>query len=272
MNVIGWSQAPTGVGEACRGTLAALAAAGIERALWPLDDLARGARGQGLPYEVSLYHVNADMMATVDRRLPRSFTPGGTGSATGSGSWRTSPSPSPTPSATSTRCGPRAASASNAFQSLAPGRGALGPALRGAHGGGARRPRGARDRRREASSSSSPSTPSRVPERKNPEGLLAAFALAARESRRPLHLLLKVNHAESEAAFVERLRQPVRGPARHPADRHPEPRPARRPDRRLRRLRLAPPLRGARPAADRGDVPRQAGDRDRLRRRHRLPG
>ncbi|HSS49457.1 MAG TPA: hypothetical protein VLX28_10960, partial [Thermoanaerobaculia bacterium] len=73
-NVIGWSTSPTGVGEACRGTLAALELAGRGSALCPLGE--DGPSHQGLPYEVSLYHVNADMMETVDSRLPRGFTAG----------------------------------------------------------------------------------------------------------------------------------------------------------------------------------------------------
>src|SRR5436309_3525045 len=44
-NVIGWSAAPTGVGEACRGTLAALEQACLGCALWPLDGRADGAPG-----------------------------------------------------------------------------------------------------------------------------------------------------------------------------------------------------------------------------------
>jgi len=50
INVVGWATAPTGVGEACRSTLAALAAAGVPRALWSLggsasDDPTSGAAG-----------------------------------------------------------------------------------------------------------------------------------------------------------------------------------------------------------------------------------
>ena len=46
-----------------------------------------------------------------------------------------------------------------------------------------------------------------VPERKNPAGLLAAFTQVARESRRPVHLLMKVNHAESEPGFIADLQR-----------------------------------------------------------------
>ena len=77
LSVIGWATAPTGVGEACRGSLAALDRAGIPRALWVLDGRADGAPGaaseterQGLPYDPLLFHVNADMMETVLGRIP----------------------------------------------------------------------------------------------------------------------------------------------------------------------------------------------------------
>src|SRR6185503_455775 len=76
VNVIGWVEAPTGVGEACRGSLAALAEARVPHAVWSLvepetaESLSLGAgaamRGRhGAPYEVDLLHVNADMMEVV---------------------------------------------------------------------------------------------------------------------------------------------------------------------------------------------------------------
>jgi glycosyltransferase involved in cell wall biosynthesis len=49
-----------------------------------------------------------------------------------------------------------------------------------------------------------------VPERKNPSGLLRAFARVARESRRKVHLLLKVSHAESEPQAMARLEEMAR--------------------------------------------------------------
>src|SRR5436305_6866112 len=50
-----------------------------------------------------------------------------------------------------------------------------------------------------------------VPERKNPFGLLAAFAQAARGGGRPLRLLLKVNHAEAQPEYVTDLRRRAEG-------------------------------------------------------------
>ena len=50
-----------------------------------------------------------------------------------------------------------------------------------------------------------------MPERKNPGGLLAAFARAAREGGRPVRLLIKVNHAEADPGYVDQLRRRAEG-------------------------------------------------------------
>jgi glycosyltransferase involved in cell wall biosynthesis len=56
-----------------------------------------------------------------------------------------------------------------------------------------------------------------VPERKNPDGLLAAFARVARDARdagdgrRPVRLLIKVNHAEAEPDYLAELRRRAAG-------------------------------------------------------------
>src|SRR6185503_6651172 len=50
-----------------------------------------------------------------------------------------------------------------------------------------------------------------VPERKNPCGLLAAFASAAAQSPLPLHLLVKVNHGEEAPDAVAELRARAAG-------------------------------------------------------------
>ncbi|MEO8504967.1 MAG: glycosyltransferase [Acidobacteriota bacterium] len=83
VNVLGWASAPTGVGEACRGSLAALRAAGIPHSLRDLgtplvSPPAPAAAGDppGLPYDLTLYHVNADMMPHIARMLPSSLQAG----------------------------------------------------------------------------------------------------------------------------------------------------------------------------------------------------
>ena len=215
-NVIGWSTAPTGVGEACRGTLVALERAGIGSALWPLEDLQRGgpmdgAPGltgmahDGMPYEVSLYHVNADMMETVHSRLPLGFTAG----RHRIGYWFWELAHFPVAFAGAFRHTDEVWAPSRfcqqAFQSLAtvevrwmppcvvPATAA--PASRQALGIGA-----------ESFLFFFAFDALSVPERKNPAGLLAAFAQVARERRRPVHLLIKVNHAESDPGFLADLR------------------------------------------------------------------
>ncbi len=204
-NVIGWAASATGVGEACRGTLAALERAGLGSALWALDDL-RTDDTAGLPYEVSLYHVNADMMATVDSRLPRGFTAG----RHRIGYWFWELAHFPVAFAEAFRHTDEVWAPSRfcqqAFESLAtvevrrvppcvvPSTAA--PASRAALG----------------------VDPGcflfffafdalSVPERKNPTGLLAAFAEVARSCRRPVHLLLKVSHAETEPGFLAQLQR-----------------------------------------------------------------
>ncbi|HYX23077.1 MAG TPA: glycosyltransferase [Thermoanaerobaculia bacterium] len=210
-NVIGWSTAPTGVGEACRGTLAALEQAGLGCAVWPLDGRTDGAPGavaagasHGLPYEVSLYHVNADMMETVQPRLPRGFTTGRY--RIGYWFWELAHFPltfAPAFHHTDEVWAP-SHFCQQAFQSISTVEVRRVPPCVV--------PRMAAPAGREAFGID----PGRflfffafdalsVPERKNPAGLLAAFARVARESRRPVHLLVKMNHADAEPVFAEEL-------------------------------------------------------------------
>ncbi|MFL6263451.1 MAG: glycosyltransferase [Thermoanaerobaculia bacterium] len=217
VSVIGWATAPTGVGEACRGTLAALDHAGIPGALWTLDGRAGGATGeadeaasQGLPYEPLLFHVNADMMEIVQSRMPGPLLLG----RHRIGYWFWELSHFPLCFAPAFRCVDEVWAPTRfcleAYQAVSPvevrwmppcvkpteavpaGRAALGV------------------------------KPEEflflfcfdvlsVPERKNPHGLLAAFAEAARGAGRPLRLLLKVNHAEAQPEYVADLRRRAQG-------------------------------------------------------------
>jgi glycosyltransferase involved in cell wall biosynthesis len=217
ISVIGWATAPTGVGEACRGTLAALYEAEIPCALWTLDGRTDGAPGaaceedrQGLPYEPLLFHVNADMMETVQSRIPRSLHLGR--HRIGYWFWELSHFPlglagafecvdevwAPTRfclesyravSPVEVRWMPpcvvptEAVPADRAALGVKPGEFLFFFAF-------------------DALS---------VPERKNPAGLLAAFARVARGKGRPVRLLLKVNHAEAEPDYVEGLRRKAEG-------------------------------------------------------------
>lgn len=220
ISVIGWATAPTGVGEACRGTLSALYQAEIPCALWTLDGRADGAPGaaceedrQGLPYEPILFHVNADMMETVQSRIPGSLHLGRY--RIGYWFWELSHFPlgltrafecvdevwAPTRfclesyravSPVEVRWMPpcvvptEAVPADRADLGVKAGEFLFFFAF-------------------DALS---------VPERKNPAGLLAAFARVARGTHangRPVRLLLKVNHAEAEPDYVEALRREAEG-------------------------------------------------------------
>ncbi len=214
VNVIGRAAAPTGVGEACRGSLAALTAAGVPHVLWSLgssafEHHARAGAPQGAPYEVDLLHVNADTIGQVSERLPRATT---ARYRIGYWFWELAHFPLAfAPAfdhvhevwAPSRFC-------LDAFAPLAPVpvrwvRPAVVPRL------AAPRPR-----------SELGVPPDRflflfafdahsVPERKNPRGLLAAFAKAVARSPVPLHLLLKVNHGDEAPLLLGELRQAAAG-------------------------------------------------------------
>ncbi|MFL6195915.1 MAG: glycosyltransferase [Thermoanaerobaculia bacterium] len=212
LSVIGWATAPTGVGEACRGTLAALDRAGITKSLWILDGRADGApdsacegAGQGLPYDVLLFHVNADMMEVIQGRIPRALQAG----RHRIGYWFWELSYFPLAFSAAFRCVDEVWAPTRfcqeAFSSIAPVPVRRVPPCVV--------PTEATPADREALGA----RPDEflfffafdvlsVPERKNPAGLLSAFARVARASRRPVRLLLKVNHAAADPESVERLR------------------------------------------------------------------
>lgn len=208
LNVVGWASAPTGVGEACRGTLLALEKARLPTALWNLgssaaDDPLRGGT-QGLPFDTILFHVNADMIPVVSRQLPRALLSG----RYRIGYWFWELSHLPLAFADSFRHLDEVWAPTrfclDAFKAIAPcevrwmppcvappteepaGRLALGVP-------------------EESFLFYFAFDALSIPERKNPDGLLRAFARAVRDSPRPLHLLLKVNHLEADAALGRHL-------------------------------------------------------------------
>ncbi len=221
LNVIGWTRAPTGVGEVCRGTLTALELAGVPHAVWPLSERpAAEARAvgedsgpAGLPFDVSLYHVNADMMETVWRSLPR-------GAETGRhriGYWFWELAHFPLGLAAAFHRVDEVWAASRfcqtAFRSLAPVEVRWVPPCVPA-------PEVVGDPAETRAMLGIPPgaflfffafDALSVPERKNPEGLLAAFGRAVRQSPVPLHLLLKVRGAEAERGLEARLERLAAG-------------------------------------------------------------
>jgi glycosyltransferase involved in cell wall biosynthesis len=217
VSVIGWATAPTGVGEACRGTLAALDSAGIPCALWTLDGRADGAPGaadetssQGLPYEPLLFHVNADMMGTVQSRMPGPLVLGR--HRIGYWFWELSHFPlclAPAFEHVDEVWAPTRF-CQEAYQAISPVEVRwMPPCVQPTEAVPADR----------AALGAKPDEflflfcfdVLSVPERKNPFGLLAAFAQVARGGGRPVRLLLKVNHAEAQPEYVAELRRRAQG-------------------------------------------------------------
>ncbi|HYU32894.1 MAG TPA: glycosyltransferase [Thermoanaerobaculia bacterium] len=208
LNVIGWASAPTGVGEACRGTLLALEEARIPTALWNLgssavDDPLRGGN-QGLPFDTILFHVNADMTPIVCRQLPRSLLTG----RYRIGYWFWELSHFPLAFADSFRHLDEVWAPTrfclDAFKPISPlevrwippcvAVPTAAPADRQSLGVPA-----------ESFLFYFAFDALSIPERKNPDGLLRAFARAVRDSPRPLHLFLKVSHLEADDALGRHL-------------------------------------------------------------------
>jgi glycosyltransferase involved in cell wall biosynthesis len=213
LNVIGWVGAATGVGEACRGTLAAVTEVGIPHAVWSLGEpelegvprnysIAR--QQQGAPYEVDLLHVNADMMEVIANSLPHWATAGR--HRIGYWFWELSHFPIRFASAFD-HCDEVWAPTRFCLEAFAP----LAPVpLRWM-------PPSVPPRVAAPMSRAEWGVPPdcflflfafdarSVPERKNPRGLLAAFARAVRDCSAPLHLLIKVNHGREAPDVVADL-------------------------------------------------------------------
>jgi glycosyltransferase involved in cell wall biosynthesis len=220
VTVVGWSASPTGVGEACRGTLAALEAERIPYSLVslnhpeldhdePLLESRRAAIDPRSP--ILLCHVNADMMATVRRELPRSVEAG----KHVIGYWFWELSHFPLALAESFRFVDEVWAPSRfcqrAFSALAPCEVRWVPP-------GVRLPAtGAFDRfeldvPRDAFLFFFAFDALSVPERKNPAGLLKAFARVVEElGPKRVHLLLKISHTERNPQLVKRLRRLAKG-------------------------------------------------------------
>ncbi|HET9767562.1 MAG TPA: glycosyltransferase [Thermoanaerobaculia bacterium] len=219
VNVIGWAEAPTGVGEACRGALASLAEARVPHAVWSLVEpetaeslslKAGTARSQGAPYEIDLLHVNADMMEVVSGALPHWVTAGR--HRIGYWFWELSHFPicfAPAFEHLDELWAPThfcldafAPLATVPLRWVPPGvpRRAVEPMVR--------RDWGVPDN---AFLFFCTFDARSVPERKNPKGLLAAFAGAVEASRTPLHLLLKVNHGNEAPELLADLRMRTAG-------------------------------------------------------------
>lgn len=217
VNVIGWISASTGVGEACRGTLAALTAAEIPHAD---HDLARPAldssvpaaprRSAGLPYEVSIYHVNADMMANIYRELPLSLQDGRY--RIGYWFWELAHFPLEFAEAFEFVDEVWAPSqfCAQAFRSISPREVRLVPPCVPPPTAAAA-DRASLGIPRDAFLFYNAFDAQSIPERKNPSGLLAAFRRVVADSPRPVHLLIKLSGAGRAEELVHRLRAECKG-------------------------------------------------------------
>jgi len=208
LNVVGWASAATGVGEACRGTLFAAQQSGLPIAVWDLgmsaDDDPRRGGTQGLPFETILFHVNADMIPVISRLLPSALLAG----RHRIGFWFWELSYFPIAFADSFRHVDEVWAPTHfcldAFRAIAP------VDLRWMPPCVAAPTEAPADRKSLGIPADSflfyfTFDALSIPERKNPNGLLSAFAQAVRESSRPLHLLLKVSHLEAQPGLGSQL-------------------------------------------------------------------
>jgi glycosyltransferase involved in cell wall biosynthesis len=218
VNVIGCPDLPTGIGAVCWATLAALEAAELPHALWQLAEPVLEPREwpdtqlhePELRFEISLYHVNADMMETVHRRTPRSYDIG----RYRIGYWFWELSHFPLAFAHAFRYVEEVWAPSrfclDSFRALAPVPVRWVPpcVLPPVSPPVARSEWGVPE---DAFLFFNAFDLHSVPERKNPAGLLAAFAGVARQAERPVCLLLKVNHADADPELVAELREAASG-------------------------------------------------------------
>lgn len=218
-HVAGYLKAPTGKGEECRGTLQALREAGIAHRGWEVRASDHGfdasevqAAEQGsCNYAAALFHVNADMTPEALRDLPLAlrlaerkigywdwelshfplaFAPSFTGLDEVWAPTRFCRDAYATLSPIPVRCVPPCVPPPASVERLS--RSDLGS------------PEGSFLLANAFDARS-------VPERKNPQGLLKALALLREASSVPVHLLLKINHADEAPEWLAGLRESARG-------------------------------------------------------------
>lgn len=215
VTVIGWVSARTGVGEACRGSLEALAQAEIGHNLWGLNHPVQEADSEAAPpsqdilHQIGLFHVNADMMEWVQHRLPLFSRT----DCYRIGYWFWELSFFPTRFADGFRYVDEVWAPTRfcqrAYQTLAPVPVRLvPPAVRPPCLGSLRRTD--LDLPEEAFLFLFLFDALSVPERKNPMGLLDAFERVLAGTDTPVHLALKVGHGDQDPDLLRTLEQRCR--------------------------------------------------------------
>ena len=214
VNLAGYFEMDTGVGQAARGSLAALGAAGIPVAKIELEHTVFGGdspeEAPGAPYGLSIIHANADQSRQAIAELPAGATAGSV--KVGYWFWELAHFPLGLSGSFSyfdeiwapTRFCVESlqALASVPVRLVQPC--VLPPAVQSVD----RAEFGLeRDRFYFFFSFDVAS----VPERKNPLGAIEAISRLVRASRRPVGLVLKVHRAELNSGLMERLRARVRG-------------------------------------------------------------
>ena len=214
VTIVGWADAATGVGEACRASLSALDAAGVDCGLRSLADPRLGPAGAARPTStlapIVLFHVNADMMGWAQQHLP--MVQRDEVYRVGYWFWELAHFPLHLAHnfglvdevwAPSRFC-------FDAYRTVAPVPvRCVPPAVLP--------PTSSNLDRADLDLPPHPFLflfvfdARSVPERKNPLGLLDAFELAVDRSDRPLHLLLKMSGAEQEPALASTLRRRAAG-------------------------------------------------------------
>ncbi len=278
VNVAGYLDTESGMGEAARASIRSLEAAGMPVAL---NNVASRLRKRDASYAAAFVETQPASRSTSCTSTPTTWggsptaaaaTTSGTAtpSATGSGSWRRFAKSGCRSSTTSTRCGRRASSSANRSP---PGRPCPSCACRC--------PSSCHPCRRSAARISASPTRGTVflyifdvssqTERKNPRGAIEAFRRARFDRDDAAVLVLKFTNAEYDRDAVRRLHEQADGLARASSSTATWIGPSSaRCSQRDGLLRLAAPFRRLRPDDARVDAPREAGDRDGVLRQHGL--
>lgn len=217
VNLLGHFESPTGVGQVARGAQLALAHAGVPLTAvsldrHPLADLVRGQQHprEGASWPVTLVHANADELSQALSKVPAASY--AAGPAIGYWFWELSHFPLALSDAFALVDEVWAPSrfCLDAFRPLARVPVRLVPPCVPAPGPPAKT-RADLGWDPQAFVAFSCFDARSVPERKHPEGLVAAFASAHFRAARPMRLVLRIGNAADAPGLVERLQTQAQG-------------------------------------------------------------